>query len=269
MNLRKPIKTTVFIVLLALDLIIFSFFLASKNVLNKEYLSSKVKDFSFISYVKERDYINTEVRAFKYPIEVFDYIDMDEFYKVMDGSIDKLLESKTPLLDGNEIVRILEDSVNKYDQEHDSDSLRFAKDDINRVSTEFAYKLNNDGLVCIVKIMVFCSSGIIFYIPILIAILLSVYICLDEKREGFLINGIVYIVYSLYLYLLNIRFINGLVRNGSIYTYFDGFKSYTFKLEPALIICFILGFVLLLIYIGMYIKKLIRDVRLHSYENWR
>ena len=79
MNLKKPFRTTLFIVLLVIDLIFLSFLVSLKNVSNKDYLVSKIKDFDIVRYVKERDYIIESTNNLRYPIEIYNYIDVESF----------------------------------------------------------------------------------------------------------------------------------------------------------------------------------------------
>ena len=269
MNLRKPFITTILIVLLVIDFIFLSFFVSIKNISNKEYLSSVSKNFDIISYIKDRKYIIKSTENLEYPIDVYNYINIYNFHQLVDESIDNLLAGKKLIIDSTKLTNILTKSVSLYDLNNKSDSFSFVKDDIFRFSVEVSYRINNDGVVQIFKVALFLVNSFIYYIPFIIAIILSGLIIIYEKKEGILINGIIYIIYSFFLYYMNTHFISWMLKSGSFYSYFRNMSDFTLRLDNLYIICFIFSFVLLLIYSVLYLKRVIRNIRLSSYENWR
>ena len=179
------------------------------------------------------------------------------------------MAGKKLIIDSTKLTNILTKSVSLYDLNNKSDSFSFVKDDIFRFSVEVSYRINNDGVVQIFKVALFLVNSFIYYIPFIIAIILSGLIIIYEKKEGILINGIIYIIYSFFLYYMNTHFISWMLKSGSFYSYFRNMSDFTLRLDNLYIICFIFSFVLLLIYSVIYLKRVIRNIRLSSYENWR
>ncbi len=266
MNLKKPFITTLFIVLLVIDFLFLSFLVSIKNISSKEYLNEKIKDFDIKRYVKDRDYIIESANNFRYPIEVFDYIDVNKFQEIGYEAVDNLIDRKKIVLDSEKLSGLLYDSVSVYDEENNADSYVHVKKDIQRFATEIAYKINNDSVVSLLKATLIIVNSVFYFIPYLIAIALTALIIYFEKKKGLLITGIAYVIYSFYLYYFNNYFIRRLYVEGNFYSYFKGFKKYTFNLDNLYIICFLVGFVLLLIWTVFYIIKVVRKIKVNSYE---
>ena len=266
MNLKKPFRTTLFIVLLVIDLIFLSFLVSLKNVSNKDYLVSKIKDFDIVRYVKERDYIIESTNNLRYPIEIYNYIDVDTFNKIGEEAVNNIFSGEKNILESEKLTNLLKKSIDYYDAENNADSISHAKKDLQRFSTEVSYKINNDSVVKLLKFSTVVTNSFVYVIPYLIAIIFTTLIIVFEKKKGLLIGGVTYILYSLYLYYFDNNFIRRLYVEGNFYSYFKGFKKYTFNLNTLYTICFILGFVLLLIWTIFYIKKVVRRVKVSSYD---
>ena len=266
MNLKKPFRTTLFIVLLVIDLIFLSFLVSLKHVANKDYMVSKIKDFDIVRYVKERDYIIESTNNLRYPIEVYNYINVDNFNNIGEEAVDNLFAGKKPILESAKFTSLLKQSIDYYDAANNADSMEHVKKDVQRFSTEVSYKINNDSVVKLLKASTIVTNTFVYFIPYLIAITFTALIIVYEKKKGLLIGGITYMIYSFYVYYFDKNFIRRLYSEGNFYSYFKGFKKYTFNLNTLYTICFILGFVLLLIWTIFYIKKTVRRVKVSSYD---
>lgn len=265
MKLISSFKTAITILVLSIILLLISFLVAFKNITNKDFLKEKKKDFDIVNYVKNRQYIKSNN---KYPKEVFDYIDMSEYNEVIDKMIDNLHNDSKILLDKESVSDMLFNAVREYDLNNDTDSIAYVKDDINRFSSELSYKLNNNIIVGVVKTIVTLVNSVLYYFLFVAVFLLMFCIIYFEKRNGYIINAIIMLLYSIYLYYFNYMIIQNTVVEGNIYSYIKDVNKITLGLENFYIICFISSFILLLIYIIKYIRKIIRDAHIKSYTRW-
>ena len=269
MNLRKPFKTTIVMILLGIDLLILSLFVSAKNTTSKDFLKSTVRDFNIVEYVKDKSFVLEHSKGYKYPLEVFNYINVYDFNSLMDKAIDNLYDQKKPIISNTEISNLLSKSVSVYDVNNRTDSMKFVKDDINRLSTEISYDLNGNVLMSIVRIILSLLYSVIYYIPFVLVILFFILIVIFEKRNGFLICGVTSFVYSFYLYFINTRLVKSVAARGGFFSYIENIDKMTLKLDLLYILFFIVSFIFLFTFIIMYLRKMVRDIRLKSYEGWR
>jgi hypothetical protein len=268
MRLNKPIITISLIIVMAFTIVSFSLSLIGRSLNNRKVLKSVVNNFLFYNYViNDEDVINS-TNYYKYPIEVFDYIDYKEVNKVKYEFVDNYINGKETTIDSNKISKILKDSVSKYEEENNIDTFGNVNSDIEKISIKinefFGEEFSQSS-----KFFKMFSSNLVIDITVIIIIAISVGIIVTEKRTGLLICSIVYISYSFLLYYLN----NNFFTKTLLYLdnkYFYNMQAVSLKLDNTYMICFILGFVLLLIYIYKLIKKYLRDLRLYSYGYyWR
>ena len=265
MDLKRPVGTTFTVIILSIVLMLLTFFATFKNLTNKEFLKQRAREFDIVEYVKNRGYVIEHSNSYKYPVEVFDYINIYDFNTLMDQSIDNLYNDKDTILDVSKLTDLLTKSVNLYDMNNNTDSLSFVKEDISRFSSEISYKLNNGVTVRLVKSFISFIHSLIYYLPTLIAISLFALIFWNEKKNGLLINAAILFLYSFVIYRLDYQILPMLVSKGSFYSYINGLDKITLGLERIYIVCFILSFILLLIYIVMRLKKTIKNIRKRPY----
>ena len=269
MRLNKPIITIILIIVMAFTMVSFSLSLIGKSLNNKKVLRPVVNNFLFYNYVVKDKNIVTSINSYKYPIEVFDFIDYKEVNKVKEDFINNYIEGKKILIDSSQIRKILKSSVNIYEEKYNVDILKNINKDIDNVSLKINDFFGEEFSQGSMLLKMF-SSDIVMYIIILILISIFVSIIVIEKKTGLLICSTALIVFSFLLYYINNNFF---INKNLFYldnTYFYDMEGVTLKLDKTYMICFILGFVLLLIYIVKSIKKYFRDLRLYSYGYyWR
>ena len=265
MDLKKPIGTTFTVIILSIVLMILTFFATFRYLTNKDFLKARAKDFDIVEFVKNRGYVVEHSDSYKYPVEVFNYINIYDFNTLMDQSIDNLFDNKDTILDVNKLTDLLTKSVNLYDMNNNTDSLAFVKEDISRFSSEIAYKINNGVAVSLIKTFISFMHSFVYYIPFLIAIALFGLIFWNEKKNGLLINAAILFFYSFVIYRLDYQMLPMLASKDSFYSYIVGLNKMTLGLDRIYIVCFILSFILLLIYIVMRLDKTIKNIRKKPY----
>ncbi len=269
MRLNKPVITIILIIVMAFSIVSFSLSLIGKALNNKKVLKPVINNFLFYNYVVKDENIINSINNYKYPIEVFDYINYKEVNNVKEEFIDNYIMGKKELIDSSKIKKILKDSVNEYEIKNDIDTYGIVDNDIDSVS----FKINDffdEEFSQSSMFLKFFSSSTIMYLLIFIILGLSIGIIVLEKKTGLLICSIIFIFYSFLLYYIN----NNFFINKSLFSldnnYFYDMEGITLKLDNTYMICFIFGFVLLLIYIVKLIKRYFLNLRLYSYGYyWR
>ena len=260
MKLNKPIITICIIILLVVDLIFFSFLSFGKKIKDEKLINEMVESFDFKKYLLDDDIISNSIDNYNYPKEVFDYLDNLQINKVKKKFINNLLHEENNLVLKQDIKEILDNSVYEYEYRSQGDIYGFVANDIDTYSTKMEDEYNID-FVNRYNTLYSISSGILYYISLLFIIISISLIIVFEKRNGFLISSIILIVYSFLIYYVNKNVLE--IGFKSIFKYF---KNVSLHLDNLYIICFILGFVLLLIYIVKLLRKLARDIRISSYN---
>ena len=259
MKLNKPIITICIIILLVVDLIFFSFLSLGRNLKDKEFINDIVQSFSFKDYLLDDEVISNSINNYNYPKEVFDYLDDFQINKIKKKFVNRLLNKEKSLLLKEEIKEIISNSVYEYEYRTQSDIYSFVLKDIEDISRRMEEKLNIDFVKEYYNVYNI-SDGLLYFISLSFLIVSIVLILVFEKRNGFLISSIILIIYSFLIYYINK---NAKEIVGSLFKHFD---NISFHLDNIYIICFIIGFVLLLVYIIKFLKKCARDIRISTYN---
>ena len=260
MKLNKPIITICIIILLVVDLIFFSFLSFGRKIKDEKFVNEMVESFDFKEYLLDDKLISNSIDNYKYPKEVFDYLDDLQVNKVKKKFVNNLFKEENNLVLKQDIKEILDNSVYEYEYRSKSDTYSFVSNDIDSFSTKMEENFNKD-FVNRYNTIYGISSGILYYISLIIILVSISLIIVFEKRNGFLISSIILIVYSFLIYYVNKNVLE--IGFKSLFKYFNNISLH---LDNLYMICFILGFVLLLIYIVKYLIKLARDIRISSYN---
>ena len=259
MKLNKPIITIIVIILLVLDLIFFSFTLICRTIVKKDNIEKMVDNFDLKAYVLSNDRIKESIDNYKYPKEVFDYIDQFNLLNIKRAFLKSLYNGEEILIDKENISYLLKSSVYEYENITHEYSYEYVVNDIEYFSSDISYYFNND-FINVYNLFNVLSSETLSYILLLVSMILSLILIIVEKNTGFLICSIIFLITSFVLFYLDIN----------LYTVIPFMDKYIDNLKITLdnryLICFIFGFVLLLIYIVYFIKKQMREFRL---RNWR
>ena len=260
MKLNKPVITIFIIIMLLGFLIFFSFLSIGRNLNDKEYISEIVNDFNVKEYILRNDKIKDSIDNFKYPKEVFNYLDDNKIKLLKKKYVNNLFDRKEKLIDKNDVKEILDNSVYEYEYNTSSDIYNYVENDIEHFSNVFENKINVEYIDYYYGFKDF-SSGFIYYLILIIIIVSIIILIIFEKFNGCFISSITLILYSFFIYYLN-----NYILEVSFKKYLNYFNDFDLHLEKLYFICFIFGFVLLLIYIVYKLKKIARNIRISSYN---
>ena len=263
MKLNKPIITICIIILLVVNLIFFSFLSIGKNITNKKNLEELLQEFNFKEYVLNNETISNSISNYKYPKEVFNYMDEIKIKSIKNTFINNLYNRNEELINKNDIKELLSNSVYEYEYKNKKDIYEYVIDDINSFSTNLHDRFSKSFVDDY-----YTAGGIVnvlYYISIALSIIFISIIIFIEKKNGLLASSIILILYSFFLFYMDRNLVNKGFMSLSKY-----FNKINLNLNTSYIICFILGFVLLLIYIVKRLKEFLRDLRIRSYmSSWR
>ncbi len=261
MRLKRPFITIMLIILLVLNLIFFSFVFMSRTVTNKEYIKEIIYKFDIRSYLNDNEDIKQNVDKYKYPIEVFDYIDEKSFKEIL---LNKLYDDKDYDLKV-ELTNMFKKSIDKYDSLNNTDSYNYVCDDIESIVNKFS-EYFDEYVLKTFNFIRFISNNSIFYFSIILSIVICGIIVFVERGNGILITSIILFLYSLFCYYINSNYYSIIVSAIGRSKNFEYLKNYSFLLDKVYIICFILSFVLLLIYIIIFVRKKIKNRKMYLYQ---
>ena len=259
MKLNKPIITICLIILLVINLIFFCFLSIGQNFNNKEYINEIVEDFDFKNYLLNNYYFKESFDNYKYPKEIFNYLDDLKIKELKEKFVNNLFEKKEVLIEKEELLNILSNSVREFEINRNTDIFDYVLEDLNSFVDNVDKKINNDlfdGYSYVIRI-----SSTFYSLSIVISILLIGLIIFLEKEKGIVISSIVLLVYSFFVFYFNKYFLNFGLKDKLKY-----FKKAGLNLDGLYFICFIIGFILLLIYIVKVLRRLARNIRINSYN---
>ncbi len=263
MKLKNPVISIIIIILLVSLLIIFPFVMLSKNTKEVNSIKKIIYDFDIKEYLLNHDVIDDSIKNYNYPKEVFNYININDIKIMKDKIYNRLMENSNSLISKNEIISLISNSVYEFENVTYKDVYDNVYSDIEYISTELENYLN-DRLINYQMFLSIVGSNVIFYFLLFVCLLLLTIIVFIEKNSGIIISSIISLLYSLYLYYISDNFYRLFV-SSSVSNYVKLlFKNHFLLNDESYIICFILSFVLLLIYIFNCVKSFFKKIK-----NWR
>ena len=259
MKLNKPVISISIIVIIIVDLIFFSFLCIGKKIENKEYVEELIYKFDIKKYVLDNDNIKHSIDNYKYSEDVFNYLDDFKVKLIKRNFVNNLFDEKEVLIDKKDVSDVLKNSVYEYEYYNKVDIYNYVSSDIDAFTNYFVSKFDKDFAKDFNDFKNF-TSGIIYYIPLILAIALFTLLIVFEKKNGILISALALLVYSFFLYYFNKHFLE--IGFSRVFKYFN---NVDLQLDNMYVICFIISFVLLLIYIVFYLKRAARNIRVNSY----
>lgn len=265
MRLNKPYISIILIVILVVDLVFFSLCAIGKSITNKKFLESIIDKFSFYNYVITNESVKNSIDSYRYPIEVYNFIDNNKVKELEDDFANNLIEGEKVLINKNKVIEILLESVNNYDSINDTSSIEYAKKDIDKVAEELNVFFD-DSLKNTYNFFKLFAMDFVLLITIVIGISIIVSVIIFERENAYLLLFIIFGLFSYILYDFNGNFLKNNWSNNE----FLDLSGVTFMLDYSYIVCFILSFVLLLMYITKLIRNHLRDMRIKPYsDSWR
>ena len=260
MKLNKPKITTLIIVILVINLIFFSFTLISKALVNKDNITSIIDNYDFKEYILNNEVIKESINNYKYPKEVFNYIDDFNLKKLKKSMIDNLHNNKDIILNKDDLSYLIKNSIYEYDVRTKENAYDLVISDIEYLVID-ADNYFNDEIINQFNIFRFFSNDMFNMLSICISIILTFMLIIIEKRNGYLLGSIIMLSYTAIIFYLDKNILSIIPNLGKYIS-----NKQIIAIDNQYMICFILGFVLLLIYIISYLKKEMRDYRL---SKWR
>ena len=264
MRLKKPVITITLIIILVICLIFFSFVLISNNYIRNEKIKEVIFNFNIKDYILKDSKILESINNYNYPKEVYNYIDNNEVYILKKKIYSRFNSNEKELLKQKEIVLILNNSVFEYENINFSDSIEMVKEDIEYINNKIM-DFTNNKLNNYHTFFSIIGKDVLFIGFIFITIFIAIMIIITERMNGIFICSVIFFSFSLYLYYLNINFYIFFQSISNNNYFIDYFKRIFLLKEDVYIVCFILSFVLLLIYMINYLKKIYKKMRLHFF----
>ena len=252
MKLNKKVIVYSLIVLLVLDLIFFSFLLVSKKITSKSFITESTINFDFKEYLLNDEVIKSGIDNFKYPKEVFDYIDNNKVLNVKNKFIDNLYVNE------DDIKEVLTDSYYEFENRTTYELNDDIKTDIEKFSTNFSNKFVDYSRIY--NLCYNISNSILYSILLILSIIFLILLIVIDKKNGLKKSFIILLSYSFVIYYINYNFFK--ISSNNVFKYV---KNVNLEFERIYIICFISSFVLLLIYVLNLLKRFLRDQRIKEY----
>ena len=269
MELNRPFATKVIIINTAILLFIGVLLLFTNRLLVKENVIEIFTNQNMVKYIKNNKDINSLLKENKIPAEVLNNISKDEVDELVLTGLDNLYAKKSTLVSGNDILGVVRRSVSKYEKEKQVDIYNNIRIELTRISNDIAEKINTSDDIKSFNIIYSTSSFALLFIVLSIATMIVIIVF--EKYNGLLIDGLIvsgssiliyYIVATMYTEVLSKMHyidVNSKVLNDNIRGIISTMCG----------VLFVVGIIMLVIYVIKYSDKLLRDFRLkyiYKYE---
>lgn len=268
MKLKHSFFTIILISFLIILLILCVLCLFGKNIFNKNYLYKAVEYVDVISFIKDDKELNEMLKNKKIPKEIFEYIDDNKVKEIKKKIIDGFYTNKSSIIEPTEIKMILKDSINFYESKYTLDIYNNIEKEIQSFSIKITNNINDYNFISSFRTIDKIVNGVTFYILIAILITIIIFISILERKNSLFILGIIFFISSLVIYYVSNQMLTILSKNKLIIDY----VSQKFLIEisniikPIYIVFFLLGIVLLIVYGMICLKKIIRKIRIYSYD---
>lgn len=257
MEKKSPNISLIFIFLLILN-IVFGILFSYINVLfNGDGIKYAIKNVNISLYLESNKEINSILNNKKIPMEIFNYIDKEEYER----QVDLFFDNKEITFEN--IKSLLDNSVYEYDKVNMLDVHFNIQEDIDEISRIIYSNINDKNIIN--KINTYSllgKSGIIFNIICIIITLLLII-----KYKDLLYTGLIYtlMVIVIYLSLKNeIVFKTGDIFNKNVITYLNN------SLANICSIYFAVGIIIIVIYLIVNVRKIYRKMKNNYIDyKWR
>ena len=256
MDKKLPNINLFFIFLLVINIIFGILFSYLNLIINGDGITYAFKHLDIPLYLENNKEINSILENKKLPIEIFNYVDKEEYEK----QVDLFFENKEISLEN--IKDLLDNSVKEYDKVHLLDVHANIQEDIEEIAKIIYTNINDKNIIN--KLNTYSLLGRVGIIFNIISIIISLVFII--KYKNLLYTGLSYtlITIGVYLSLKNeIISITNIFDKNAV-TYLNN------RLANICSIYFIIGIIILVIYLIMNVRKIYRKMKNNyiDYE-WR
>lgn len=268
--MKKPIITQILLIVFIILLFFFTIFMFIRENGSKEQLRVIVETIDIKKYLYDLKEVNILIEEKRLDKEIFSYIDEVDKTIVINNVLDNLYNNKDYLIESSEIKSILRKAIVMYENENSLDIYSNIENEIDEISFTIASNINNKDFMMQFYFIYKIVNSSIFYILLLILIVLFVAIFVIEKSLGFSLNGLVFFISFVGLLIFHKNFIPNYIKGINMLKYFNEgvISNFIMNLSDYYLIEFIIGICLLAIYGIIYLKKILRKMRIIFYDNY-
>ena len=254
---KKPHKNSyLLLTLLIISLLLGMLFSFINITFNKKGLSYLAKNVDIPFYLKNEKKINAIIEEKKIPIEVFSYIEKEDYEKDVD------IYFRDNKLSKKRIKKLLVDSIKKYENINMIDVYSYIDQDIDSIASIIYSKINDKEVVNEIKTI--SNIGKVSYIFIALSILITVLIIIRDKKLLYIGLSYVGVSIIIFLSLRNEFAVNTKGFNINGVTYLEN------SLSNICSIYFVIGIIILLISLIFIIKNVFKDIKRSRIDyEWR
>lgn len=270
MELKHKFLTPLLITLFIFCLIVVVAFTFGRWISNKEYVYELVQKIDIVEIIKDDKELKAMLNEKKVPIEIFDYIDKEDKNELLKKIIDGLYSNKSSIIETSDINSLIKNSIIKYEEEYTLDIYNNIEEEISNFSLKIVNILNNENFVKSFRLINEVINGILYFIIITLALAILLGIILLEKKLAIFILGIIFFISSFAIHYISKNTILNLFKTSfaSKYINEEVILEIIELINPIYIIFFAIGVVLLIIYGIIFLKNIMRKIRLMSYDNY-
>lgn len=270
MKLKKKSITVTLLIIYVLALVIFLLLVLGKLIIAKNEIKNLITDIDVTAYLKENEEINNILNSKKIPKEIFDYVNQNSANELVDSAVDNLYDNNVILINESDVERLIASSIEIYEKKYTVDIYRYIKSDISILASNIANNINNKDLIVSFNFINNLLNDIYLFSALIICIATVILVFLIEKKNAFLLIGIINTVTSAFMFYFNKTLLTNLTANISLLRYIEQKKILSFleKIQPIYSILFALGILLLFIYLIIYINRIITKSRIMYYDKY-
>lgn len=269
MQLKRPTIST----LIMIFLFLFSFFLllwiSTKQIISKENIEAFLIKIDIERYIKENKQINKVLEDNKIPKEVLDYIDENKINQFIKESLNNLYEENY-IIKSSFIETLIEESIETYENKYTVDIYSHIKQEIIEITDEIANTINNEKYITIFNQISHIINGPYLYIIGGILLILIFSLFLLESKMAILLTGTMMTSLSIIMFYAIRKIITFTIESTLLsYDIKNWLIEYVIsKITPIYSITFVIGSILLLIYLIIYVHRFVVKTRIKYYEKY-
>lgn len=248
---------TITVIFISLTIIsLFINILCNKNNIENILINQNLSSL----FIKDKE-LNKVLDDKKIPKEAITYINEEVLHDYLIIGIDRLYNGEMLLISENEVNTIIKNSINKYEKNKNIEVYSYINDDLKTTSKIISKGISNEDAINTFNIVK--NSSNIYIVFMIISIICIVYLFIKSKREAFLYNGLIFMGASILNYYIINKLLINLIKNISFIEINKHLLGRVKQISLGVCsIIFVVGVILLVIYLVKYSQKLLRDFRI-------
>ncbi|MBO5143680.1 MAG: hypothetical protein J6C46_11960 [Clostridia bacterium] len=269
--MKKPILTKILLIVIAVLLFFFTLLIGARCILSRDNVELLIKSIDVQEHLETSEHVNNLIKNKKLNDDLFSYINTIDYSLVVNDILDNLYNNNDFLIKKEDVEAILKKAIIIYENENSLDIYSNIKDDISELSDIISSNINDKDLIMKFSFIYNTANGYLFDLILFALFSFIIIVFFIEKGLGFGLVGLVFLLASIVMVIFEKKWFPNYINNINMIKYFNEevvSKLITDSFFQCNSLLFIISICLLLVYVMIYFKKILRKIRIIFYDNY-